>query len=606
MALHILASGYREAITPTTRRSPIIAPIAGHWYLLSPMDLESVDVAIIGGGPAGCTAATLLRAYDPERRIAIFEQSTFPRHHVGESTLPDMNAILAKLGVLPKIDSAGFVRKTGITYRWRVDQPMFSEVFAKGVLDALGPAELPDYSWQVDRSRYDQILLEHARERGVMVHEGTRVDGILREEDRVVGLRTHAGGRAREVRAGHVVDCSGQARVLSRLLGLTKQSHALGDLAVYRYYRGMRWSEPVGSPTQSKIFFSATPAGWMWFIPLSESDVSVGLVTRREFLDAIDADSLFESELATVPEMVWMLQPASRCAAPGTNQTGTITVADWSYSHERPCGAGYYLAGDSAAFIDPILSSGILLAHQSGLMVANAIHTEWHDKEISREELHDGYSRFYSDLYAGFLVMADWWYRKRKVSGIDEWLKRAVALGQAARGSGEISTTDTESFMTFAAGYLTDFRFVNLGIGFGDEGLRTAIDGLENQAPRRPASNQDARYRRAFDRAEVGAYLATDVDTDRWHRLPLVRFFGDFGERIYRPPIPLRHYSEARVVTALRIIERVTAACDGRRTVEQAIHAVSDSLPGEYEPATLASADRTIRELAMLGVFRSV
>jgi flavin-dependent dehydrogenase len=579
-----------------------------------------VDVAIIGGGPAGSTAATLLRKYDPALRVAIFEPARFPRHHVGESTLPDMNPILAKLGVLPKIDAAGFVRKTGITYRWRVDQPMFSEVFAKGVLDALGGGarRLPDYAWQVDRSRYDHILLEHAREHGATLHDA-RVDGVLRDGggdgERVVGVRVRApSGALRDVHARWVVDCSGQARVLSRALGLSKRGHALGDLAIYRYYRGMRWHEPVvGTVHESKIFFSATPAGWIWFIPLSESLVSVGLVTRREFLDERDADALFDAELATVPEMAAMLASAVRCEAPGATDEPPRTqiVADWSYSHDRPCGPGYYLAGDAAAFIDPILSSGILLAHQSGLMVANAIHTERRGAGVSAAELRAGYASFYADLYAGFLYMAEWWYRQRRVAGIDEWLARAVALGRRARGMSDVAATDVESFMTFAAGYLTDFRFVNLGIAFGDEGLAIAIDGLANRPGaaarlRRSVGDRSVRYVPTYDRAEVDAYFATDVDTDRWWRLPLVRFRGAFGERVYRPPIPLRDHADDKVVTALRIIERITAACDGTRTIDQAVRDVCESLPRSVEPYVHAFSNDLLTDLLMLDLIRAV
>src|SRR5437764_1340770 len=110
------------------------------------------DVVIVGGGPAGSTVGALLKKYDPRRRVTIVEKARFPRHHVGESTLPEMNRILSKMGVLEKIDSAGFIRKRGVSYKWAADKPLFTDVFSSGVLDALAgtPGHLPDYSWQVD------------------------------------------------------------------------------------------------------------------------------------------------------------------------------------------------------------------------------------------------------------------------------------------------------------------------------------------------------------------------------------------------------------------------------------------------------------------------
>jgi flavin-dependent dehydrogenase len=503
-----------------------------------------------------------------------------------------MNPILAKLGVLDEIDAAGFVRKIGITYRWRVDKPRFSEVFARGILKALaGGAQVPDHAWQVDRSRYDEILLAHARAHGVEVVPA-RVDGVLRDGERVVGVR--AGGE--EVRAGTVVDASGQARVLSKWLALPKEAHPLGDLAVYRYYQGMSWKEEVvGAPSASKIFFSATPAGWMWFIPLSETLVSVGLVTRREF---IDRAGLFEAELATVPEMCEMLDGAVVCAPPGEREPRTITVADWSYSHARPSGPGYWLCGDAAAFIDPILSSGILLAHHSGLMVANAILTGWRHPEIGADELRDGYAQFYADLYRGFLVMASWWYRRRQVAGLDEWLRSAAELGQSARGPvGE----DTQAFMTFAAGYLSDFRFVNLGIAFGDEGLAQCIDGVTGgggERVRRRLPERSLRYRRTWERVSVEAYLATDADSDRWWRLPAIRYAGPFGEKLYRPPI--RQRDDEAIVRALRVLERLGQACDGSRSLDQAVRVVADSLPRAHEAAVLSFAWEALIDLVAL------
>ena len=571
------------------------------------------DVVIIGGGPAGTTAACLLKKADARRRIVLLEKTRFPRHHIGESTLPESNRILHKMGVLSKIDGAGFVRKRGITYKWAHDKPPFSEVFSEGVLDALAgtPGHIPDYSWQVNRSRYDEILLAHARECGVEVFEDTQAVGIVREADRVVGLHVERQSVRSTLAAQFVVDCSGQARVLSRWLGLDKQAHALGDLAVYRYYRGFRWNaELIGTPAASRIFFQAARRGWVWFIPLSETDVSVGLVTRREFLDRIKPEAMIDEELASLPEIREMLASAVLAGAPGepTADPRTHVIADWSYSHATPAGPGYYLAGDASAFVDPILSSGILLAHQSGLSVANAINTHWTCPEIEAAEIHAAYAEFYRDLYGGFLRMAQWWYRRREV-GIDEWLQLARDLGRDAVGAQALASDDTSSFMTFAAGYLTDFRFINIGVGWGDEGLAVSINNVERSSVgsglRLELPDRSIRLRRCYESMSVDGYLATDIGTDRWWRLPVIHFASAAGAQIYRPPVLAAQHSDAWVSTALRAIERVLRACDGKTSISDVVDRTVATFADDQSRPIRRLCDMVLAGLSVRGLLET-
>ncbi|MEM9195810.1 MAG: tryptophan 7-halogenase, partial [Myxococcota bacterium] len=228
---------------------------------------ETVDALVVGAGPAGTTAANLLRQYAPSARIVLVERAPFPRHHVGESTLPDANRILARLGALDAIDAAGFVKKGGISFKWRSDRPTFAERFADAPVRV--PGEVPRYSYQVERSRYDALLLEAARAQGVEVWQPARAEQVLRDGEQVVGMVVDG----RRVGTRHVVDATGQARLLGRGLGLTAESLGLGDLAIYRYFRNQGWPREVGEPALSQIFFAACPAGWLWFIPLAEDRV---------------------------------------------------------------------------------------------------------------------------------------------------------------------------------------------------------------------------------------------------------------------------------------------------------------------------------------------
>ena len=167
---------------------------------------RGADAIVIGGGPAGCTTAILLRKYNPSARIVLFEREKFPRHHVGESTLPDANAVLHKLGVIDALNRQGFPLKCGLTYKWRDDRPIFTDLFATGIhpelQNRLYPRGIPDHSWQVDRGRYDAILLERAREVGVEVHEETTVVGTAKPTQTPTLERANACGQGLHFRAG--------------------------------------------------------------------------------------------------------------------------------------------------------------------------------------------------------------------------------------------------------------------------------------------------------------------------------------------------------------------------------------------------------------------
>ena len=580
---------------------------------------ESADALVIGGGPAGATTAILLKQYNPSARIVLFEKEKFPRHHVGESTLPDANAVLHKIGVIDALNRAGFPIKCGLTYKWRHDRPIFTDLFSTGVhpnlQDRLYPKGIPDHSWQVERGRYDQILLARAREVGVEVYEETHVTGVLfgsgDDAERVAGVQCLRRGAAetQTFRARHIVDASGQTRKLSGLLGMEIEKYALGDTALYRYYSGFTWRpELIGSFFDGKIFFTAVPRGWMWFIPLSQETVSVGLVTRKPFLQDASTDQVFEEELTQAPEIRDMLAGAVQAsheysAAP----PATYAVQDWTYRNARFAGPGWYLVGDAAAFVDPILSSGLNLAHNCGLLVANAINTEWNHPGVPAQAVRDGYETVYREIYASFLSMAAWWYERRDTEVADWW---KTAREQSRNPSAVANLSDREVFRTFTAGYVTDFRFINIGAGgFGAQGLNAIFDNLPDQPIaeklHRPEMVVDQPLRPAFDGYELVAYYGSHVGTDRWWKLPSLTFHRG-AERIpfYPSIMEAEEQPEALLVdVSEQLVTRVLAHLDGTRTASQVARALQIDFGG-FDQKLHRCAMKFMHNLMTVGLVR--
>jgi flavin-dependent dehydrogenase len=319
-----------------------------------------VDVVVIGGGPAGATAATLLAQQG--LKVAVFERERFPRFHIGESLIPETYWVLERLNMLPKMQQSHFVKKYSVQF-----------------VNAAGKQSAPFYfwdnkphecsqTWQVVRSEFDTMMLDNAREHGADVHEATRVVDVLFDDDRAVGVTIQSDdGTTRDVRARVVVDASGQIGLLQNRFRLRVWDPILNKGAVWTYWRGA-YRDTGKDEGATMVLQTADKSGWFWYIPLHDDIVSVGIVApaRAMLKTRLPREQIYADAVAQCPAV------GDRIAR-ATQVTGYFVTKDYSYRATENAGNGWVMIGDAYAFLDPLYSSGVLLALRSGEMAADAI-----------------------------------------------------------------------------------------------------------------------------------------------------------------------------------------------------------------------------------------
>lgn len=321
---------------------------------------NQTDVVVIGGGPAGSTVSTLIA--QKGHRVRLFEREKFPRFHIGESLIPETYWVLKRLNMLDKMKRSAFVKKESVQFvnqHGKISEPFY--------FHDNRPEEC-SRTWQVLRSEFDTMMLNNAREHGVDAREGARVREVLFDGDRAVGVRVqHEDGTEERVHAKVVIDASGQSALIANRFDLLVKDPSLKKGAVWTYWKGA-YRDTGRDEGATLVLQTKGKKGWFWYIPLHNNIVSVGVVRGFDelFANGKDHEAIYAEELDNCPEVKRRVNMGTRCDK-------YYATKDYSYRATRGAGDGWVLVGDAYGFLDPLYSSGVLLALKGGQMAADAV-----------------------------------------------------------------------------------------------------------------------------------------------------------------------------------------------------------------------------------------
>ncbi|MEV4773297.1 NAD(P)/FAD-dependent oxidoreductase [Micromonospora humida] len=418
-----------------------------------------MKVLVIGGGPAGSTAATAMAQAGLDVRLV--ESAHFPRYHVGESLTPSCRVVLDAIGMSKTLDDHGFVKKNGGVIHWDDDQWTFDWQAQSGV-----------QSWQVDRSEFDALLLEHARRNGVAVTTGVTGRSVRFADGRPVAVECSPddGEPFTIDDFDFLVDATGRNGLLSaRHFGNREPLNNLRNVGIWGYWTGATLLPDTPS---GGINIISSPEGWYWVIPMAGGRMSIGYVTTKDAFardrhEHPSSDDLYRHLIAASPTITKLTADAEFLGV-------TRVETDYSYIADQFCGPGYAIVGDAACFLDPLLSTGVHLALYSALTAAACVASVDRGEVDEAEALRFfefAYRRAYMRLFALVTIMYERYLGK---DGFFRTSDRLIGDEQSAQPDADVSS---RSFAEIIGG-LSDLREA------ADSSTRVITERLREEAVR--------------------------------------------------------------------------------------------------------------------------
>jgi flavin-dependent dehydrogenase len=340
------------------------------------MSTNKYDVIVMGGGPAGSSVAGILAREG--RQVILFEKEIFPRHHIGESLMTDTYWTFRRLGLLEKMKESPFVRKYSVQFANAAGKESRPFYFFEAVHHESA------VTWQITRAKFDELLINHAAEQGATVHQGVLVKQVLFEGDRAVGVEVQMPDGTREkFYANVIVDATGQMAMLSNKFRWRVRDPKLKKAVLYSYFKGAHREPDLNGGATLVLRTQAGSGGWFWYIPLEDDITSVGIVADPDYLlkgRGQDLAKIFQEEIDKC-------EPCRKRVAEGTRVDKIYSILDYSYRSKHNAGNGFIIIGDAYGFLDPIYSSGVLLALKMAELAADAIHDAFNHDDFSAARL---------------------------------------------------------------------------------------------------------------------------------------------------------------------------------------------------------------------------